>query len=599
MNPPMASDIPRYRLIEPIGRGRIGEIHLAEALDPTTRPALAAVALLDPRLTSSGEGLAVLREQAALLARLEHPGIARTLDLSLFPEGWGLVMEYARGLDLDLYRIAGPLPPRVVAEIMERTAAALRAALELPLLGEPEPLGLCHGDLVPSLVRLDARGVVKVCGFGLSAQDGPDPQYAAPERLRGEASSRADVYSLALIAVRLLSGRDLPPPPPVPSAQQRFVAGALDAVHQRLNAELQGGARYSVEPLLMMLEAMLDPDPRKRPTAQRVQLGCRSLLGVLPGAWLEPWAAQKVPELYERAVAFARLHDPAVSHPEPLEDLEERTEDSVLAAPEELEEAPDESALEPLGEAEEGEGEHGVEVSLAEEDHEEDTEDSVVVIEEGSVEPAGPMDADEPLDGIEPDAMSTLPGVPIEHLVTSSPAAEPEAVSEPVSGAGAAPEGGPDGADLDDVEDVSEHLEDSVPDLDPGGLEPLEELPASALAAVEPEPEPAPAPTAPSAPAPSVPPAPAPAKPAPKPSAVPWWTLGFIAVALFAVLGLWMSGLLGRGTQPAVEPPAPVAPPAVSTPPASAPAPVEEEPPAPAPAVEAPPAPAPEVAPAP
>ena len=302
---------PRYRLLDPIGRGRIGEIHLAEAIDADVKPRQVAVALMDPRITEHEPSFQALQEQVEILERLRHPSIARTLELGWFLEGWGLVMEYARGLDLELYRLAGALPVRVVAEIVEQVSGALTAALELPLDGEREPLGLVHGDLVPSLVRLDAKGGIKVCAFGLAAADGPDPLFAAPERHDDQVSPQGDIYSLGLIMARLLTGRDFQPPPRSAPAHKEFIASVLEAVSKQVGEDIPASMRQAVEPILLMLESMLDFEPRRRPSAPRVQMGCRSMLGVLPGPWLQAWAQARVPDYYEKAMDFARTRDPA------------------------------------------------------------------------------------------------------------------------------------------------------------------------------------------------------------------------------------------------------------------------------------------------
>jgi hypothetical protein len=301
----------RYRILDPIGRGRIGEIHLAEAIDPEVKPRQVAVAMMDPRLTEHEPSFQALQEQVEILEQLQHPNIARTLELAWFLEGWGLVMEYARGLDLELYRIAGAMPVRVVAEVVEQVCSALGAALELPLPGEEQPLGLSHGDLVPSLVRLDADGAIKVCAFGLAAADGPDPLFAAPEQRQGQAGPAADVYSLGLMMARLLSGMDFPRPPADPSAHREFVSTLIEACSAKVHEETPTASRQAVEPVLLMLESMLSFEPARRPTARRIQMGCRSMLGVLPGPWLQAWAQERVPQYYEKAVEFARTRDPA------------------------------------------------------------------------------------------------------------------------------------------------------------------------------------------------------------------------------------------------------------------------------------------------
>jgi serine/threonine protein kinase len=578
---------PRYRILDPIGRGRIGEIFLAEAIDPDTRPRQVAVALMDPRITEHAPSFQALQEQVDILERLAHPSIAQTIELAWFLEGWGLVMEYARGLDLELYRLAGAVPIRVVVEIIDQVAGALAAALELPLPGDERPLELAHGDLVPSLVRIDDKGGIKVCAFGLAAPEGPDPLFAAPEQHEGRAGPAADIYSLGLIVVRLLTGRDFQSPPRDPEQHRAFVVSIMDAVGEKVRADTPSSAHQAIEPVLLMIESMLDYRPTRRPAARRIQMGCRSMLGVLPGPWLHAWAEARVPEYYEKALEFAKMRDPAAvliptaatargeedEEPEQLPffmdgaflDDEEEDEPPLFEAaavaiepspssePEQAEEDPEDDSEEPTGEqAEEPsveEPDEDPEEPTGDEPEEDPEEPSDEDPEEDSEEPTGDEPEEDPEEptGDEPEEDSEEQRVYGAAVVTIQPGAAPAAsAGEPLEEDPERPTGEPpeeagivplDVAQLEelaeeDIEDVSEHLIDEGAAVLSSGDEP--ELPAATAPAV------APVPAAPT-PAPALGAKPAPAKE----RGMPWWPLIFFALALLGTIALYMNGLLG------------------------------------------------------
>ncbi len=600
----------RYRILDPIGRGRIGEIHLAEAIDPEVKPRQVAVAMMDPRLTEHEPSFQALQEQVEILEQLQHPNIARTLELAWFLEGWGLVMEYARGLDLELYRIAGAMPVRVVAEVVEQVCSALGAALELPLPGEEQPLGLSHGDLVPSLVRLDADGAIKVCAFGLAAADGPDPLFAAPEQRQGQAGPAADVYSLGLMMARLLSGMDFPRPPADPSAHREFVSTLIEACSAKVHEETPTASRQAVEPVLLMLESMLSFEPARRPTARRIQMGCRSMLGVLPGPWLQAWAQERVPQYYEKAVEFARTRDPAAVvmpsdaartiDPVPFADQEEPevhpffmdgllddelgddeppdVGPAAIAMPVSHEEPDDEEPTgeddeEPTNEQEEARSEplEDVEVEIAEEPSEE-LEAPVLEEEEPSQEePSEELEepSEEPSEELEAPAVEVeIAEEPSEELsqepssVEEDPSQEehdeerrlgPATLAIPSEPTGASdPEPLVD-ADIDplddeDIEDVSEHLiEESVGVI--GQIDPDEPSPSESEAAPSGAPVSDPRELLEKKQAErraTPPPALAQKKPEKKGSPIPWWVFLFFLLAILGVVALYMSGLLGE-----------------------------------------------------
>jgi tetratricopeptide (TPR) repeat protein len=153
------------------------------------------------------------RDEARILAGLEHPGIARLYDAGRAEDGtWFLALEYVEGQDL-------------LAFVRERRLGlGDRVELFLQVLDAVDFAHrrlVVHRDLKPANVLVGADGRVKLLDFGISkivdseAGDPAEtrtalraftPAYASPEQLRGERSTVAtDVYSLGIVLYEILT----------------------------------------------------------------------------------------------------------------------------------------------------------------------------------------------------------------------------------------------------------------------------------------------------------------------------------------------------------------------------------------------------------
>jgi eukaryotic-like serine/threonine-protein kinase len=197
-----------WQLLEKIGRGGMGTVYLAKRADGAFEKR-AAVKLLrnsDLRFKQA------LERERQVLARLEHPSIARLLDGGVLPDGQPyLVMELAEGLDLDKWAL----------QTKPDLDTRLRVFLDIcGAVSEAHAQLIVHRDLKPSNVRINRDGQVKLLDFGIaklldreSARGetrglAMTPEYAAPEQLRGEpVSTRTDVYALGALLYQLLTGR--------------------------------------------------------------------------------------------------------------------------------------------------------------------------------------------------------------------------------------------------------------------------------------------------------------------------------------------------------------------------------------------------------
>jgi serine/threonine-protein kinase len=221
-----------YRVLRQLGQGGMGTVYLAERDDVAKQVALKVVrgALGAPDLVPR------FLAERRVLARLEHPGIARLLDAGMTDDGtpW-LALEYVDGEPITRWCAARELRVRdrlrLFGEVCEAVAYA-HANL------------VVHRDLKPSNVLVDANGRVKLLDFGIAKLLGEasqesdttgtgmrllSPDYAAPEQLTGgRITTATDVHALGVLLFELVTG-ELP--------FRREGTGSLTALHAVVDTE--------------------------------------------------------------------------------------------------------------------------------------------------------------------------------------------------------------------------------------------------------------------------------------------------------------------------------------------------------------------------
>jgi Protein kinase domain len=196
----------RYRVIELLGRGGMGEVYRAEDL---MLGQIVALKFLPAALRLDPELLGRFYNEVRIAREVTHAAVCRVHDVAETEGQTFLSMEYVDGEDLaSLLRQIGRLPADKAIDIARQLCAGLAAAHEK---------GVVHRDLKPQNVMLDGRGKVRIADFGLAAVAGSiqgdevrsgTPGYMSPEQLAGrDVTTRSDLYAVGLILYELFTGK--------------------------------------------------------------------------------------------------------------------------------------------------------------------------------------------------------------------------------------------------------------------------------------------------------------------------------------------------------------------------------------------------------
>lgn len=192
----------KYEIIEWLGGGRFGDVFLAYDTILETQ-----FALKISRMRK--EEIVMLKDEAKLLASLNHPNIVRFYNIDFIENKFVLVMEYIKGKTLrEIIREGG-------IEINEFINIAQQI---LDGISYAHKIGVLHRDLKPENILITENSTIKITDFGLArflktssiaASTAGTPIYMAPEVWSGKFSEKSDIWSIGVIFYELLTG--IPP----------------------------------------------------------------------------------------------------------------------------------------------------------------------------------------------------------------------------------------------------------------------------------------------------------------------------------------------------------------------------------------------------
>jgi len=252
-----------YRIQSLIGNGGMGEVYLAEEV---TLERKVAIKVLRQDATANQHFVDRFRNEARVLAHLNHPSIVGLY--SFFAEGdtYYLVMQYAPGITLaELIRRTGPIPEDRAMRIFTQIGEALQYA---------HGQGVVHRDIKPSNIMVDTeredRALVMDFGIARLVADQHltrsgiqvgTPCYMSPEQVLGEKeiTGRTDIYSAGVVLYEMLSG----------SMPYDLNTESLYNVQSRIVHEPLPDPRrfyeFISENKVRLIEALTNKDPVARP----------------------------------------------------------------------------------------------------------------------------------------------------------------------------------------------------------------------------------------------------------------------------------------------------------------------------------------------
>lgn len=240
-----------------LGRGGMGAVYLATRADGSFDHTVAIKVIHTSN--PAAPMMARFQQERQILARLNHPNIARLLDGGETPAGLPyLVMEFVKGREIDGYCDTHTLPLNGLLRMFLQVTSAVQYAHENLVV---------HRDLKPGNILVTEQGVPKLLDFGIAKVLDPavqsstlstrvlTPEYASPEQVRGDIITTAsDIYSLGAVLYRLLTGQP-------PHALQNL--SPLDAAISISEQEAPHAFNVPAD-VNAILQKALHSDPRRR-----------------------------------------------------------------------------------------------------------------------------------------------------------------------------------------------------------------------------------------------------------------------------------------------------------------------------------------------
>jgi serine/threonine-protein kinase len=262
----------RYEILTKLASGGMAVVYVASAGGVGGFARLVALKVLHANLAHEEEFISMFLDEARLAARIRHPNVVPTIDISdTIETGYFLVMEYIEGDHLGAllsssHKLGERIPVSVVLRIAIDALGGLGAAHDLRD-DSGKPLNIVHRDVSPHNILVGKDGISRLTDFGVAkaedrlthTRDGQVKgklAYMAPEQASsGSTDSRSDLFSMGIILWECVTGRRL-------FRADNTAATLTKLLHEPI------AAPSAVDPALAPLDAVLEKALQRDPSAR-------------------------------------------------------------------------------------------------------------------------------------------------------------------------------------------------------------------------------------------------------------------------------------------------------------------------------------------